>query len=152
VTSAFALLAATALSFNCAVDPPRNVMVAADGTATSKVIGIPPEMNQWAFNLAVSDKSDHVDVKLDWPGDPIRAGKALAGFPIGPHDYSFVSLHPGPCLFTQTACLFMYTLSVQKDGSAVILIQPSALGSDGEWSKPFQAFMAGRCTPKKGGS
>ena len=149
MSSALALLAASSLSFSCVVDPPRNVTVAADGAATSKVIGLPPEMNQWAFDLALTDKKDTVDVKLNWPGDPIRAGRALAAFPVGPHDYSFVSLHPGPCLFTQTACLFMYTVSVQKDSSAQILIQPSALGSDGEWSKPFQAFLAGRCTPKK---
>jgi hypothetical protein len=145
VNVAFALLAANALSLSCVVDPPRSVST--QGVAANP-IGLPPEMNQWKFNLQITDKSDTTDVKLDWPGDPIRAGRALAAFPIGPHDYSFVSLHSGPCLFTQGACLFMYTLSVQKDGTAQILIQPSALASDGEWSKPFQAYMTGRCTPK----
>jgi hypothetical protein len=151
MSSALLLLAASSLAFDCVADPPRNVSVAADGVATSSVIGLPPEMSQWAFALELNDKKSSVDVKLNWPGDPIRAGKALAAFPVGPHDYSFVSLHPGPCLFTQGACLFMYTLSVQKDATAQILIQPSALGSDGEWSKPFQAYMTGRCTPKKAG-
>jgi hypothetical protein len=145
------MLAASSLSFSCVVDPPRNVMVAADGSATSKVIGLPPEMNQWAFSVTINDKPDEMKVKLDWPGDPILAGKAIGGLSVGPHDYSFVSIHAGPCLFTKTSCQFMHTLSVQKDGSAVILIQPSALGSDGEWSKPFQAFMTGRCVPKKAG-
>jgi hypothetical protein len=135
------------LSFSCLVDPPRNVSVNGD-SATSKVIGLPAEMNKWKFDLAIMEKSDTVDVKLDWPGDPIRVGNALAAMEIGPHDYSFVSVHPGPCLFTPTSCMFMYTLSIQKDSSAQILIQPSAVDTDGEWSKPFQAFMTGRCTPK----
>ena len=139
--------ASTALSLSCAVDPPRNVVVKGDAV-TSKVINLPPEMNQWRFDLSLRDTKDETEVKLDWPGDPIRAGKALAAFAVGAHDFTFVSLHPGPCLFTQTACLFMYTVSIQKDGTAEILIQPSALGSEGEWSRPFQAFMTGRCTPK----
>ena len=142
-----AVAVAQGVSLSCTVDPPRNVSVNGD-TATSKTIGLPPEMNNWRFDLAITKKADTIDVKLDWPGDPIRAGNALAAMEIGPHDYSFVSVHPGPCLFTQTSCMFMYTLSIQKDSTAQILIQPSALGSEGEWSKPFQAFMTGRCTPK----
>ncbi len=147
MTLAIGLLAASALSLSCTVDPPRSVSPTSQGVI-SNLIRLPAEMNQWRFDLTINDKSDSTDVKLDWPGDPIRAGRALAAFPIGPHDYSFVSLHPGPCLFTQNACIFMYTVSVQKDGSAQILIQPSAIGSEGEWSKPFQAYMTGRCTPK----
>jgi hypothetical protein len=145
---AFYLAAAQLLSLSCVVDPPRSVST--QGVAANP-IGLPPEMNQWKFDVSVMPKSDTIDVKLDWPGDPIRAGKALAAMQIGPHDYSFLSIHPGPCLFTQTSCMFMYTLSVQKDATAQILIQPSALGSEGEWSKPFQAYMTGRCTPKGAG-
>jgi hypothetical protein len=150
MTVLLSLIAAQTLSLSCVVDPPRDVSVSGD-TATSKVIGLPPEMNLWRFDLSVRDGKDSVDVDLNWPGDPITSGKAVSAIPIGPHDYSFVSLHPGPCLFTQTACMTMYTLSVQKDSTAQILIQPAALGSDGEWSKPFQAFLTGHCTPKKAG-
>ena len=144
---AVGLLAASALSLSCTVDPPRSVAPTPQGVV-SNPIRLPPEMNQWKFDLEITDTTDSTEVKLNWPGDPIRAGRALAAVPIGRHDFSFVSLHSGPCLFTQSACLFMYTLSVQKDSSAQILIQPSAIGSEGEWSKPFQAYMTGRCTPK----
>ncbi len=140
------LLAAQVLSLNCVVEPPRSVVVSGEAVTSNK-IGLPPEMNKWAFSLALRDGKDEVDVQMNWPGDPIRAGKALAAFPIGPHDYSFVSLHGGPCLFTQTSCIFMYTLSEQADGTADILIQPAALASEGDRSKPFQVFMQGRCTP-----
>jgi hypothetical protein len=140
-----ALLAAAAISLSCTVDPPRSVST--QGVAANP-IGLPPEMNRWTFDLALTPRPDKVEVKLDWPGDPIRTGRALSAISVGPHDYSFISLHPGPCLFTQTQCVFMYTLSVQKDGTAQILIQPSALASEGEWSKPFQVYMTGRCTPK----
>jgi hypothetical protein len=108
-------------------------------------------LNQWKFDLALRDSGDGVEVTLDWPNDPITAGKASAAIAEGPHDYGFVSLHPGPCLFTVSSCMTLYTLSQQADGSADILIEPSALGTNGERSKPFQAFMTGRCTPKKAG-
>jgi hypothetical protein len=112
------------------------------------VLGLPPSMNNWKFDLSLRPGDDGTDVTLNWPGDPIRAGKALAALSIGPHDYSFVSVHAGPCLFTKTSCIFLYTVSEQADGSADILIQLGALNSDGDRSKPFQAFMAGRCSPK----
>src|SRR3954463_15231176 len=80
VNVAFALLAANAFSLSCVVDPPRSVSTL--GVAANP-IGLPPEMNQWKFDLQITDKSDTTDIKLDWPGDPIRAGRALAAFPIG---------------------------------------------------------------------
>jgi hypothetical protein len=141
------IAAAQTLAFSCTVDPPRNVIVKGDNV-TSKRIGLPPEANQWKFDLTLREGDEGVEATLDWPKDPITAGKAMAAIPEGPHDYAFVSLHPGPCLFTVSACLTMYTLSQQADGTADILIQPSALGTDGDRSKPFQAFIAGRCTPK----
>jgi hypothetical protein len=139
--------AAQALAFSCLVDPPRNVIVQGD-SVTSKTIGLPREANQWKFDLALRDRDGGVDVNLVWPNDPITAGKALSAIPEGPHDYAFVSIHPGPCLFTVSSCLSMYTLSQQADGTADILIQPSALGTDGDRSKPLQVFLVGRCTPK----
>jgi len=138
---------ASTISLSCEVQPPRTVHLDGD-KASAAAIRLPPEMNKWKFDLLITPKEDTIDVKLDWPGDPIRVGNAVAAMEIGAHDYSFVSIHPGPCLFTQTSCMFMYTLSLQKDSSAQILIQPSAIGSEGEWSKPFQAFMSGRCTPR----
>jgi hypothetical protein len=149
--TASALVAAQALALSCVVEPPRNVSVNGE-TATSNVVGLPTEMNRWNFDLSLRPDKDMIHVDLVWPGDPIRAGTALAAFEIGPHDYSFVSIHPGPCLFTQTSCLFMYTLSQQRDGTADILIQPAALASEGEWSRPFQVFMKGRCRPKRAGA
>ena len=142
-----ALLAAEALSLSCEVSPPRTVLPDGD-TVKSNVIGLPPEMNNWKFDLSITPKKDSVDVELNWPGDPIAAGRALAALEIGKHDYSFLSIHRGPCLFTVTSCMFLYTLSAQEDGSADILIQPSALGTDKDRSKPFQVYMAGRCMPK----
>jgi len=139
--------AAQTLAFSCTVDPPRNVIVEGE-VASSKRIGLPPELNQWTFNVTLREDDEGVSVTLDWPTDPITAGKASAAIPEGPHDFAFISVHPGPCLFTVSACLTMYTLSQQADGTAEILIQPSALGTDGDRSKPFQAFMVGRCEPK----
>jgi hypothetical protein len=145
------IAAAQTLAFDCVVDPPRNVVV--NGAAvTSKPIGLPSSSNQWKFDVTLRESDHDVAVTLNWPNDPITAGKALAAIPEGPHDYAFVSLDPGPCLFTVTSCMTMYTLSQQADGTAQILIQPSALGTDGDRSKPFQVFMIGRCAPKKAGS
>jgi hypothetical protein len=143
------LVAAQSLSLSCVVEPPRNIFVNGDAV-TSNVIRIAPEVRQWAFDLTLHNGEDSVDVTLNWPGDPLTAGKAVTGIPIGPHDYAFVSLNAGPCVFTQTACMTMYTLSTQPDGGAEILIQPAALASNGDWSHPFQVFMKGRCTPKGG--
>ena len=147
MTILMSFIAAQTLSLSCVVEPPRNVFIK-DGTVGSNVLGLPPSMNNWKFDLSLRPGDDGTDVTLNWPGDPIRAGKALAALSIGPHDYSFVSVHAGPCLFTKTSCMFLYTVSEQADGSADILIQPGALNSDGDRSKPFQAFMAGRCSPK----
>ena len=143
----YMLATAGALAFSCVVEPPRNVHVNGDN-ATSAPIRLPPEINRWKFDLALRSKADRVDVTLDWPGDPILAGKALGAVPIGPHDFAFISVHPGPCVFTVSACMFMYTLSQQADGGADILIQPSAMTTEGDRSHPFQVFMKGRCTPK----
>ena len=140
--------AANILAFDCTVDPPRNVVVKGEA-ATSKAIGLPPASNQWKFDVTLREGDDEVAVTLSWPNDPITAGKALAAIPEGPHDYAFLSMHPGPCLFTVSSCMTMYTLSQQADGTAQILIQPSALNSEGDRSTPFQAFMTGHCTPKK---
>ena len=143
----YALAAASTLQFDCTVQPPRNVIVTGEDVSSRK-IGLPAEPNKWAFALRLENGADETSVALNWPGDPIRAGQALAAIPIGPHDYSFVSIHGGPCLFTVSACMFMYTLSEQADGSADILIQPAALATEGERSKPFQVFMRGRCIRK----
>ncbi|RST30954.1 hypothetical protein HMF7854_08985 [Sphingomonas ginkgonis] len=139
--------AASTLGFDCAVDPPRNV-IPNGASVTSQTIHLPPEMNHWQFGVTIVDLKKSTEVKLDWPGDPIGAGQALAALPVGPHDYSFVSMHQSPCLFTAGACMFLYTLSEQADGTADILIQPAALATDGDRSKPFQVYMSGRCTPK----
>jgi hypothetical protein len=145
---AFALAAAAqALAFSCEVEPARNVMVNG-ANVTSSVIGVPVKPDQWRFDLALSENSDEVSITLNWPGDPITAGKAMAALPEGPHDYAFVSFNGGPCLFTVSACMTMYTLSLQGDGTADILVQPSALGTQGDRSKPFQVFMTGKCRPK----
>lgn len=146
---AFAILAANALSFSCVVDPPRSVSVTAD-TATARPIGLPPQLNQWKFDLALTPRADKIETKLDWPGDPIRIGATSDAIQIGPSDYSFISVHTGACLFTNTGCFFMYTLSAHKDGSAEILVQPSAIAGDdkSDGRHPFQVYMTGRCMPK----
>jgi hypothetical protein len=142
------LLAASAISLDCVVDPPRNVIPDGDKVA-SQVIGLPPELNKWAFTVDIDPDQKPGGVKVDWPGDPILAGKAAGLVAIGPQDFSFISFHQGPCLFTVSSCLFLYTLSLQPDRSAVILIQPAALGTDEKrFSRPFQVYMAGRCQPK----
>ena len=138
---------ASALSLNCTVEPPQMVF-SKEGAVSTPQIGLPPELSKWNFGLTLRPEKNTVSVELDWQGDPIRAGNALAAFPIGPHDYAFVSLHGGPCLFTKTSCLFMYTVSEQADGTADILIQPAALASNEGRSKPFQVFLKGRCVPK----
>jgi hypothetical protein len=141
------IAAAQALAFSCTVNPPRNVII--DGaTVTSKTIGLRAIPSQWKFDITLRESDDGVAVTLNWPNDPITAGKAMAAIAEGPHDYAFVSLHPGPCLFTVTSCMTMYTLSQQADGNAKILIQPSALATDDSRSKPFQAFMTGNCAAK----
>jgi len=143
-----ALLAASAMSLNCVLDPPRDVQMDGD-KLKSQVINLPPEMSKLAFNLEIDPAKEAQGVKLDWPGDPIRAGRAAGLIAVGPQDYSFVSFHSGPCLFTVSGCLFLYTVSVQPDRSAVILVQPAALWTDGQRvSRPFQAYMTGRCQPK----
>src|SRR5262245_29972035 len=64
VSLAFAVLAANVMSFNCVVDPPRNVTFAADGSVTSNKLGLPPEMNQWAFGVTLQEKRDELNVTL----------------------------------------------------------------------------------------
>ena len=146
MTILLSLAAAQALSLSCVVDPPRNVLVTGD-TATAKAIGLPPEMNKWRFDVSIGEGRP-APVRLNWPGDPIRAGKATAAMQIGPNDYSFISVHSGPCLFTETGCVFLFTVSVHNDGTADILVQPSAITSqDDQRRMPFQVFMKGRCAP-----
>ena len=140
-------LLASVAQLNCAVEPPQMVQLEG-GKASASQVGLPPEMNRWKFGVAVGE-GQPAPITLDWPGDPIRAGKPTKAFQIGPKDYSFISVHSGPCLFTNTGCVFMYTLSIHKDGSADILVQPSAImgGANDERRAPFQVFMTGRCTP-----
>jgi hypothetical protein len=149
MTLAIGLLAASALSLSCTVDPPRSVAPTPQGVV-SRPIGLPPEMNQWKFDLALTPNADSIETRLDWPGDPIGVGATTEAIQIGPSDYSFISLHTGSCLFTERGCFFMYTLSAHNDGSADILVQPSAIANDskGDRRNPFQVYMAGRCTPK----
>jgi hypothetical protein len=143
-----ALAAAASLhSFDCTVEPPRTVMSEGAGV-TSKVVNIGSGVANWTFSVAISDSDKETSATLNWPGDPVGIGRVVAALPVGPHDFTFVSINGGPCLFTVSACTFMSTLSEQADGSADILIQPAALATSGDRSKPFQVFMTGRCTRK----
>jgi hypothetical protein len=140
------LMMASAVSMNCEVDAPKMLRLEGEKVSTP-VIGLPPQMNKWKFGVAIAE-GQPAKVTLNWPDDPIRAGNATPAVQIGPADYSFFSVHSGPCLFTNTSCVFMFTISVHDDGTADILVQPSALmgGAEDPRREPFQVFMKGRCS------
>ena len=140
-------LAATAIAsiYNCEVASPKSIHLNG-ATASANEIGLPEELKRWQFVVTLDGKSSKVTI--NWPGDPIQANGQSAALPIGKNSYAFAVLSGGPCLFTETACMSLFTLADQPDGTAEVMIVPAALSTDSakDQRKPFLAMLQGRCS------
>jgi hypothetical protein len=142
---AFLAAAAVASVYNCEVGSPQSIRLDGD-TASARKIGLPEEIKDWQFVVTLDSKSSKVSIS--WPGNPIQAHGESAALPIGKNAYAFAVLSRGPCLFTEDACMSLFTLADQPDGTAEVMIVPAALATDSakDQRKPFLAVLQGRCS------
>ena len=144
---------AFASTYSCRIDAP--VSVVEDGkTARLMPIGLPKEFtDNPSFVVSLTPQKDSAaqNAQISWKGDPMNLAGEFAALPTGEGAISIVTFSGGPCLFTETACTTNIQIVDQPDGSANLLILPSALATDRPHNarKPFVVIIHGNCV--KGG-
>ena len=143
-----ALLTAAALSltYNCEVSGPRALNIEGD-KVTLNELGLPPELAKWHFTVDIRDGRPPM-AEVKWPGNPIQSEGKFAVISTAKNVYSFAALGAGPCLLTETMCASLFSIADQPNGTAKILIQPTALWSDkkNDTRDPFVAILQGQCS------
>ena len=134
------------LSYNCEVQGPRALNIEGDKITLTE-LGLPPEIAKWRFTVDLRDGRPMM-AEVKWPGNPIQSEGKFAALSSGKNVYSFAALGAGPCLLTETMCASLFTIADQPDGTAKVLIQPTALWSDNknDTRTPFVAILQGQCS------
>ena len=144
-----ALAAATIVgSFDCTLGVPR-ALNESDGKATLNAINFPGVAEgAWKFRLDIENK-DGLNFIVKWRENPIQIAGKFAGLPTSEGSFAFTAFSTGPCMFTETMCMSLVHLVPQADGTAKIIILPTALASNSEarTRDPLIIVIEGKCTP-----
>lgn len=146
---ALALAAATtSTSYDCTLEVPARLL-RADGKAEVNAIGFPPEIN-WKFDLTIMTSESKIVAQVVWPGNPMQIAGKFAALSTGKGAVAFTAFSGGPCLFTETGCLALVQVADQSDGTAKIIVTPSALLTDSakDSRAPFLVVAEGVCVRK----
>ena len=138
------LAAATVIaSFDCTIEAPQ--AIGFEGAKiTSSAIGLPSATLQ--FSIRIEDGKPKYAV-VDWPNDPMRVAGRFPAITTAPSSYAFSAFSPGPCLFTEQACLTQFNLVETSTGTANLIVSPVALAFDDKTQarSPFAVLARGRC-------
>lgn len=139
-----ALVAASlAGSYDCT--PAHQVVISENGAASSEVQFPEADREAWRFGLRVP-RGDAPSVSISWPADPIQIAGDHPSLAVAPGQVAFAAIHPGPCMFTERACISLVELSAREDGNVAFSILPagSSRNEDGTRSLLHVAFV-GTC-------
>jgi len=142
------LAAATfSADYDCALDAPK-ALDHKDGVTSLNPIGFPGVAEgNWKFQAKVRRDDEGAHAAITWPGDPIQIAGEFPAMPTADGSIAIMTFSSGPCMFTETGCLALVNLVDRGDGSAKVIITPSALWSDkaNNSRDPFIVLIEGTC-------
>jgi hypothetical protein len=147
VIVAAALAAGSLQSYDCILATPYSV-----SEVGGKVGGNPISFSgsssarAWQFGLSFDGENGEVT----WPDSPMQLTGKAPLIQTGPKDYAFFLVSRGPCLFTEGHCGSLVQFSQKQDSSLDVLLNPIAITEleNGE-RRPFNVYLAGKCSKKK---
>ena len=144
MTLSLVTLAAVIASYDCELDVPRAVWINGASTTASE-IGLPPM--SLGFSVAFESGNPAL-AKVNWAGDPMQIEGQFPAVQSAPGAYAFSAYSPGPCLFTEQACIAQVNLVDRGGGNAQVIVTPVALALDeGSGVRvPFVVVTKGQCT------
>jgi hypothetical protein len=137
---------AVVTSYDCTLPAPKALSIKGK-VASLSVIGLPGEETAgWKFRIDLATGPDII-AKVVWVANPIQIAGNWPALPTGQGAYSFAAISEGPCLFTETSCMSIIQLIEQPDGSARIMVQPTAFVTDKATGtrQPFIIVAEGTC-------
>ena len=141
------LLAASAnvVNYDCTLEAPK-ALNRTGGAVSLMPMGF-PEGSDWSFRVAVTTKSDRIEAEVIWPKNPIQIAGKYAALTTAKGSVAFVAASAGSCMFTEAGCITVVQLVDQPDGSAQIVLMPTALATDTakDTRKPFIVLAQGTC-------
>jgi len=140
----FVAAATLIATYSCQLEAPKAVGFE-NGNATSSEIGLPPASLQFTVSM---NSGNPIQAQLDWAGDPFTMAGKFPAVETAPGAYAFSAFSPGPCLFTEQACLSQVNLVDTGTGDARVIVTPVALTTDKKANtrSPFVVVALGTCT------
>ncbi len=144
---------ANSATFDCKVEAPKSLNRSGE-TATLMPINSPDFWaGKMAFKIDIKEgKSGDLDIAtITWPADLINIAGQFPAVRTGKGVVAFSAFSPGPCLFTETSCVSQVHLADQADGSAKLVILPTAIATDrkADTHIPFVVLIEGTCSKAK---
>jgi hypothetical protein len=140
----FMAAASLIAAYDCQLDAPKAIGFEA-GQAKASDIGLPPASLHFTLTL---QSGNPIQAKVEWPGDPLTMAGTFPAIISAPGSYAFSAMSPGPCLFTERACLSQVNLVELPNGKASLIISPVALAKDEKSGAraPFAVIVQGMCS------
>ncbi|MCW4461122.1 hypothetical protein OK349_05335 [Sphingomonas sp. BT-65] len=150
-----ALLASVALAsaafsatYDCVLEAPKALNQ--DGAQVSlNAIQFPGVAEgAWKFRINVTRNEKGVNGDIIWPGNPIQIAGKFPGLPTADGSIALTAYSMGPCTFTESGCMSVVSLVDFGDGTAKVIVMPTALATDSEKKtrEPFVVVIEGKCT------
>jgi hypothetical protein len=135
-------------TYDCTLDAPRTLREEAGKVLLTPIQFPGVAEGAWKFRATVTRDKKGLFIDIAWPDNPIQLAGKFAGLPTADGSFAFAPYSTGPCMFTESACLSLVNLVDAGDGTAKVIIQPSALASDkaNNSREPFVAVIEGKCT------
>ena len=135
-------------SYDCTLGVPKTLRTTGGQVSLNPIIFPGVADGAWKFRASVKRDKNGLNVDINWPGNPIQLAGKFAGLPTADGSIAFTAFSMGPCMFTESACMSLVNLVDAGDGTAEVIILPSALASDdvSKTREPFVAVIEGKCT------
>jgi hypothetical protein len=148
--AALALLASgPSASYVCTLDVPAALTHNGNDAALHPIRFPGVAGGAWKFHLAVTHGEDVTSVELSWPEDPIQIAGKYPALSTSEGSVAFTAHSAGPCMFTEAGCITLVNLVDFGDGTAKVVVTPSAITTDPAKNNkrvPFEVIIEGSCT------
>jgi hypothetical protein len=135
-------------NYDCTLEMPKALRREGDKTSLTSIRLGGVDEDGLRFTASVKQDKHGLDVEIVWPSNPIQIAGKFPALPTANRSVAFAAAAGGPCMFTEAACMTLVSLVDAGDGTAKIIVMPSALASDTAADKrdPFIVVMEGKCT------
>ncbi|WP_034161251.1 hypothetical protein [Sphingomonas sp. ERG5] len=148
ILTALALTAASAaITYDCSIEAPKALNRTGENATLSSLTlqGVAATGAKFQVKVTSGEKAA---AEVVWPENPMQIAGKFATLPTAKGSVAFSAYSAGPCLFTEQMCMSLVQLVDQPDGTAKIIVTPSALWTDkkADSREPFIVIAEGNCT------